>query len=155
MTTKTKPAEKAGSPDNLILAEVWGDVVDLRQLAIAIVIGGTISLSTYLIAAHFMQNIGDNKDLGRAYAMLVGLIACILSGAICAKLFKPKRIVTEGHENDALRAELINELALETGTIGNMANLPADTVIELKDIDLYDLFLEQEAKENIANKGKV
>lgn len=154
MNTKSKPASKAGSPDNLILAEVWGDVVDLRQLAIAIVIGGTISLSTFLIAAHFMQHSNDAKDLGRAYAMLVGLIACVLSGVICAKLFKPKRIVSEGHENDALRAELINELAQETGTIGKIKYLPAEAVTELKEIDLYDLFLEQEAKEK-ANKGKV
>ncbi|UXM94652.1 hypothetical protein N5853_11170 [Bartonella sp. HY329] len=154
MNTKSKPASKADSPDKLILAEVWGDVVDLRQLAIAIVIGGTISLSAFLIAAHFMQHSNDAEDLGRSYAMLVGLVACILSGAICAKLFKPKRIVTEGHENDGLRAELISELAQETGTIGKMSYLPTEAVNELKEIDLYDLFLEQEAKEK-ANKGKV
>ena len=77
------------------LAEVWGYVVDLRHLAGAMLIGAGVSLGLYLIAGRLFAATVGSVEVGRSYAMLVGLLACVAAGAIAARLFPPKRVMTE------------------------------------------------------------
>jgi len=134
------------------LAEVWGDVVDLRHLGAAVVIGGVISLGTFLIFTRIFAATVAVPDVARAYAMLVGLLACVASGAICARLFAPKREVIETETDDNWRANVMDQLASETGTIGDISELPPTVVREMKELGLYDLFAtyDQDKKNKIA-----
>lgn len=126
------------------LAEVWGDVVDRRHLAAAVVIGAVVSLGTFLIAARIFAATVAVPDVGRAYAMLVGLLGCVLSGLICAKLFPPKREVVETAADPAWRIAAMQQLAGDTGAIGRLEDLPPQVIAELKELDLYELFASQE-----------
>jgi hypothetical protein len=122
------------------LAEVWGDVVDLRQLGVAITIGAVISLSTYFIAGRIFAATIEVAAVGRAYAMLAGLVGCVVGGIVCAKLFPPKREVMESAADPSWRAEAMEQLAAETGTIGRVDDLPSVVAHEMKELGLYDLF---------------
>ena len=67
---------------NWRLAEVWGDTVDLKHLAWAIVIGTGISVTAYFFASRWLTSVVESKQLAQAYAMLAGLAGCVISGVI-------------------------------------------------------------------------
>lgn len=155
MQPQPKPG---GSP----LVEVWGDTASPRHLACAIVIGGALSLAAFAIASRVLTELVRTPELARAYAMLAGLTGCVLAGFICACLFKPKRVVTEDNATDvesatagAAREQALDRLAEESGGLGSMADLPAATVRELRELQLYDLFAARERDAMAASRTEV
>ena len=124
------------------LAEVWGDTVDLRHLVWAILIGTGISVAGYFLASRWLMSVVESRQLAQAYAMLAGLAGCILAGVICARLFPPKREVTELDisTDPEWRAEVLAELENQPGGLGTVADLPPAVVSELKELKLYELF---------------
>ena len=74
--------------------------------------------------------------------MLAGLAGCVLAGVICARIFPPKRVVTEMDmsTDPAWRAEVLRELEAQPGGLGTVADLPPAVVQELKELKLYELF---------------
>lgn len=140
-----RPAETApGAPsdvppapgrDGERLAEVWGDIVDLRDLAQAIAIGACVSLAAYLLAGRLFSTFVAARDVSQSYAMLAGLLGCVAGGAICARLFRPKRIVTE---LGAMPMDLDGD---ETSLDGSWsaeaeAALPASVLAEMRELGL-------------------
>ena len=126
------------------LYEVWGDTVDGRHLIYAIAIGAVVSLGAFFTAQHLLVGWVESLQVARAYAMLVGIVGCLVGGGISAALFKPKRNVVEHLADPAWRAKILVELQNEFGPLGRLADLPAATIAELKEMDLYDLFAEYE-----------
>ncbi len=130
--------------------EVWGDTVKREHLAWSVIIGIVISIGCFLLANRFLQNAVAKPEMARAYAMLFGLAGCLIAGAVCAKLFKPKREVLEDKVDVAAREEVLRQMELETGDLGRVADLPPMVINELKDLALYDLFVAHEAAKNTA-----
>lgn len=131
----------SGSPRPWRLVEVWGDTVDQRHLAWAIVIGIAVSLAGFLAANHVLATTVARPELARAYAMLAGLAGCVLAGVISALLFKPKRVVVEGSDVDPVwRQEVLDRMAEETGDLGSVHDLPQSVVDEMKALEIHDLF---------------
>jgi len=126
------------------LYEVWGDTVNGRHLIYAIAIGAAVSLSAFFLAQHLLLGWVENVQMAKAYAMLVGIVGCLVGGAISAKLFKPKRSVVEHQADPAWRAQVLSELRAEFGDLGQLSDLPADTLAELHEMDLYALFADDE-----------
>lgn len=126
------------------LFEVWGDTVDGRHLLYSIAIGALVSLGAFFTAQHLLLGWVESAQMARAYAMLVGIVGCLVGGGICAALFKPKRNVVEHLADPAWRAKILVELQNEFGPLGSLADLPAATIAELKEMDLYDLFADYE-----------
>lgn len=126
------------------LYEVWGDTVDGAHLACSILIGATVSLAAFFLAQHLLLHWVESAQMARAYAMLIGILGCLCAGAISARLFKPKRQVVEHQADPAWRAQVLVELQDEFGDLGRVADLPASTVAELKEMELYALFAERE-----------
>ena len=122
------------------LAEVWGDVVDIRHLWWSIIIGCAIALPAFLGSSWIFTQFVSTPALARTYALLVGLAGCLIAGAICAKLFRPKRVLEEEMTDLAAREEALAELAAETGDLGNIEDLPPAAAQELRDLGIYDLF---------------
>ena len=131
----------------LKLIEVWGDTVDSRHLLWAIVIGAVISLTAFLVARHFLLGVVAQPAMAGSYAMLIGLGGCLVAGALCAKLFAPKRVVLEAHNSDPhWRDAAMAELAGEAGGLGKLADLPPEVAAEMREVGLYDLFADYEKK---------
>ena len=126
------------------LYEVWGDTVDARHLLYAIVIGAIVSLSAFFTAQHFLLEWVASAQMARAYAMLIGIVGCLVGGTISATLFKPKRHVVEHEADPAWRSQVLSDLQNEFGDLGRLDDLPPETIKELRDMDLYDLFVEYE-----------
>ncbi|MFT4000863.1 MAG: hypothetical protein QM684_11540 [Rhizobium sp.] len=137
----------AGSSSETGLAEIWGDVVSRRELAIAIVIGAAVSLATYWAAGLLFQSIVADKSLARALAMLAGLLGCVAGGTICAFRFKPKRQVLDEVGDGAWRTAALDELVIETGSIGKVEDLPDAVAAEMRDVGLYDAFAAYERRQ--------
>ena len=132
-------------PADWRLAEVWGDTVDLRHLAWAIAIGTGISVLGFYLASRWLATVVESRQLAHAYAMLAGLAGCVIAGVICARVFPPKREVTElDTSNDhEWRREVLEELARQPGGLGTVQDLPPAVVQELKELKLYELFADK------------
>ena len=130
------------------LAEIWGDVVSRRQLGRALLIGAALSLAAYEIALRLFQGLTATPATDKALAMLAGILGCILAGAICARLFPPKRIVVDEVVGDATwRREVLAQLEAEAGPIGDIDTLPEAVIREMKEVGLYDLFRDHSRRE--------
>jgi len=127
--------------------EVWGDTVDSSHLIISIIIGACVSLGTFYIAQHVLLGIVESAQMARAYAMLTGILGCLAGGVISAMLFKPKREVVEDMADATFRAAVLTELTAEHGTLGQLDELPAEVLAELRELALYDLFRDAEIAE--------
>lgn len=126
------------------LMEIWGDTVDRRHLALAILIGGAIAMGAFVASRAFLRQMMADQAMAASYAMLIGLGGCVIAGIICAKLFAPKRQIVEEGEDPSWRESAMNELATDTGGLGRLADLPPSVIAELKDVGLYDAFAQRE-----------
>ncbi|NLW41366.1 MAG: MFS transporter [Tissierellia bacterium] len=120
--------------------EIWGDTVDLKELVYASIIGVVMTMTMFLIGRRTFLNM-DNIDLGLAngYSLLFGVLGCILSGIISAKLFKPKRIIEERHnKEDILDIISAAGMTLEE-EIEALSNLDPEIIEELEELELYGL----------------
>lgn len=121
------------------LAEVWGDVVDLRHLALAVAIGAAVSLGVFFAALAGFHGLGTAAAAGRAYAMLAGLGGCVLAGAICARLLPPKRILVETGGSEEERAAAVAALFGDRADGDGAIPLPVVARAELQALGLLDL----------------
>lgn len=112
------------------LAEVWGDIVDLGDLARAIVIGAVVSLAFYSVAGRLFAPFAA-PETARSFAMLAGLVGCVCAGAVCARLFRPKRIMTE-----EAGAAAPGSLGPDGADGWDDADLPAGVRAEMRELGL-------------------
>ncbi len=66
------------------LVEIWGDVVDVKSLLLAMVISIVSTMGLYLLAPE-----GD-----RTRGLFLGLAGAVLGFLICSFVIKPKRDIT-------------------------------------------------------------
>ncbi|WP_312200449.1 hypothetical protein [Anaerospora hongkongensis] len=133
-------------------ADVWGDTVDLKHLAIAMGIGIIISLSFYILGLNYLQaNVSKlAANLMTAYALLIGIAGCLLSAIISAKLFKPKRKLNEEEFSEEDRLAVLEELKIDIDKEAEELQFVGAKVIqEMKDLQIYDLFARKNAKRNV------
>ncbi|WP_312517190.1 hypothetical protein [Anaerospora sp.] len=133
-------------------ADVWGDTVDLKHLAIAMGIGIIISLSFYILGLNYLQANFSKlaANLMTAYALLIGIAGCLLSAIISAKLFKPKRKLNEEEFSEADRLAALEELKIDIDKEAEELQSVGPKVIqEMKDLQIYDLFAQKNAKSKV------
>lgn len=133
-------------------ADVWGDTVDLKHLAIAMGIGIIISLLFYILGLNYLQaNVSKlAANLMTAYALLIGIAGCLLSAIISAKLFKPKRKLNEEEFSEADRLAVLEELKIDIDKEADELQFVGPKVIqEMKDLQIYDLFARKNTKSKV------
>lgn len=126
-----------------VLADIWGDTVDLRNLAGGIVIGVVLSFSCYLGASVIIasQNPHLAPNLVSAYSLLFGIGGCVLSAVVSANLFKPKRTLNEAEFSENDRERVLQELNIDLEKEREELKYVDDKVLqEMKDLKLYELF---------------
>lgn len=138
-----------------VLADIWGDTVDLRHLGGGIIIGIIISLSCYL-GAYWMiaaQHPDLPANLLSAYSLLFGIAGCVLSAVVSAKLFKPKRTLNEAEFSESDRDRVLQELKIDLQREREELKYVDDKVLqEMKDLQLYDLFAGADAEAGRSGK---
>jgi hypothetical protein len=123
------------------LIEVWNDTVDSRHLTGGIAISVGIAVSAYLIANHLFAAAG-NTELGHSYALLIGILGCILGAVITGFLFKPKRVITSSTADTRDRQEIIDEIVEEYGDLGDPRELPEAVQDEVRALGLFDALID-------------
>ena len=142
MAKKTTNRAKEG-----IFYEVWGDLVDLKELLLASIIGIALSMGAYLIAkAIFLQNPELGESVATGYALFAGIGGCIASCVICAILFKAKRTIYEDSGAVDLMQVLREENVDIEAEIRELREAPEDVIREMEEngLDLLLKLREQE-----------
>lgn len=137
---------RANVDTSAALAEVWGDTVDLKHLAWAVILGVSIGVAAFEAGQWLLASIVHDAAIVRADAMLVGLGGCLVAGVVSAVLFKPKRVVREHAVDESERIAVLDQLANEWGGIGALAELSASARAELEALGLLELFVTYESR---------
>lgn len=127
----------------LFLADVWGDTVNLAHLAGAMAIGVVLGFSFFWCGLQAIKTIKPDMQpsLQSAIALLVGIMGCLLAAAISAKLFPPKRTLSEQHFSAEDRERVLTELQIDrVREAEDMKTMPDDILQEMKELQLYELF---------------
>lgn len=127
------------------LLEIWGDTVDSRHTIGAIALGVGIATPLYLAADYFFSRSGDDS-LSGSYALLVGLAGCLIAGFVGARLFAPKRVVTEQQSSHEGRAAAMDAIEAEYGPLGDPDELPRPVLDEIRALGLYEDLRAQHAR---------
>lgn len=137
------------------LAEVWGDVVSRPQLAKAMAIGAVLSVAIYFIALELIAPLASTPAVGKALAMLAGIVGSVASGAICARIFSPKRIIVEQTDTgSAWQNEVLEQLEQDGGPIGRVQDLPPVVASEMREVGLYEVFEKYEQGIRAGGRGE-
>lgn len=123
------------------LLEVWNDTVDPRHLIGGIAIAVGTAVPAYLIADHLFAAGGD-EALGHSYALLVGIVGCIVGAVISGLLFKPKRVITTSAADTRSRQEIIDEVVEEYGDLGDPRDLGPAVQAEVRALGLFDALVD-------------
>lgn len=118
--------------------EVWGDTVVIKELFTAVIIGIVLTMAFYLAGTKlFVGNPNIEVSLAKGYSLLIGIVGCLLSGVISAKLFKPKRNIEEKLE----RGEVDEILKLAGMTVEEEAEalgkVSPEIIAEMEDLEMW------------------
>ncbi|KAF1045540.1 hypothetical protein [Xylophilus sp.] len=140
MQQHAQPAPLAPAAGRPALYEVWGDTIDAGHLAWAVALGAAISLGTYFSARWSLARLLSDPQMVPAYAMLAGILGCLIGGVVSAAFFKPKRTVVEEVVDEKLRSAVVADLVAQYGDIGRIEDLSPEVAAELRELGLYELF---------------
>jgi len=137
------------------LAEIWGDVVSRPQLAKAMMIGAVLSVAIYYLTLATIAPLAATPAIGKALAMLAGIVGSVISGAVCSRIFAPKRIIVEQAETGTTwQTDILEQLEQEGGPIGRVEDLPPVVVQEMREVGLYDLFKSYQSRRDADRQGE-
>lgn len=142
---------------NMKYTEVWGDTVIIKELFMAVIIGIVLTMAFYLIGTKlFLGNPNIEVSLGKGYSLLIGIVGCILSGVISAKLFKPKRNIEEKLEKNEVGEILkMAGMTIEEETEA-LATVSPEIIAEMEELELWSfLALIPEGSPNYKPEYKV
>lgn len=131
------------TPGHPKFALIWGDTVDLKHLGAAMIIGVVLGFvfyreGLYIIETQFSQ---FPVNLHKSIALLVGIGGCLLAAVISAKLFPPKRIMSEQSFSPEDRERVLRELQIDLDQeAAEMKNMPPSIIKEMEELQLADVF---------------
>ncbi|WP_288619058.1 hypothetical protein [uncultured Eubacterium sp.] len=123
-----------------VLTEVWGDTVNIRELAISIILGVIFTMVFYLIGRKIFMSMGTiEENLAKGYALFIGIAGCFIAAVISAKSFRPKRIVGELDSTTDV-AEVLEYAHMTPEEEGEaLTKVGPDVIKEMEDLELYGL----------------
>lgn len=134
-------------------ADIWGDTVNLKHLGGAMVIGVILGFSFFWSGLQVIkaQYPTIQASLQNASALLVGILGCLLAAVISAKLFPPKRTLSEQNFSDEDRERVLTELQIDRAAEAEaMKTMPADILAEMKELQLDKVFSQPDSSKGEA-----
>jgi len=128
---------------NTELAEIWGDTVNLKHLAGAMVIGAVLGFCFFYGGLQAIKYLYPDiqKSLQEALALLVGIVGCLLAAIISARLFPPKRFLIEQEVSQEDREQIIHELQIDIEQeLKDMETMPKAILDEMRELKLLEMF---------------
>lgn len=132
--------EETKNEKKQVLTEVWGDTVNLKELLISVLMGIVFTMGFYLVARHFFLQIDSIEDsLAKGYSLFVGIAGCLISSVISAKLFRPKRVISEMQQNHDIEEVLAHAGMTVEDEIDALIKLDPEIIKEMEKFSLYSL----------------
>ncbi len=121
-------------------AEVWGDTLVLRELFISSILGVALTMIGYFLGVRYFAGVkGIDPALITGYALMTGILGCIVAGFIAAKLFKPKRVIEEMIVQEDIEAVLkAGGMSLEE-EVEALAGVDEQVLEEMRELNLTAL----------------
>jgi len=117
-------------------AEVWNDLVRIRDLALANVLGIVSGIIFYVISWYFLSHQGwAAPEKVRGYALFFGILGCLLSGWLSTRWFKAKRELVIG-ERSGFHEALIQMGVDPEKEMAAIKASPADNQRELGELGI-------------------
>ena len=121
-------------------AEVWRDTLVLKELLYSSILGIVLTMAGYLVGVRYFAEIkGLSKSLITGYALMTGILGCVVAGIIASKLYKPKRTVEDMIVQEDIEAVLkAGDMTLEEETQA-MVELDEQVLGELRELNIQAL----------------
>lgn len=124
---------------------VWGDTVRGRRLLVGVFVGVVCGLIGLYGGGWIVDTIGVADHLVDVWALILGILGCLVAGVITAKLFSPARVISgDAHESGSIAAA-IDELGEGSRGLGTLEDASALSRSELEAAGLTDEFRAAEA----------
>lgn len=122
------------------LTEVWGDTVNLKELLCSVLLGIVFTMGFYLAGRYFFLKMDSlEPSLAKGYALFVGIAGCLISSVISAKMFKPKRIISEMQADHDIEDILAHAGMTVEDEIDALIKLDPEIIKEMEKYSLYSL----------------
>jgi hypothetical protein len=119
------------------------------------IIGAVLSVAIYYVALATIASMAETPAVGKALAMLAGIFGSVVSGAVCSRMFAPKRVVVEQTQTGTeWQADILEQLEQEGGPIGRVEDLSPVVIQEMREVGLYDLFKNHQDRRDALEQGK-
>ncbi|KAA0918864.1 hypothetical protein [Dietzia sp. ANT_WB102] len=129
------------------LVSVWNETVKTRHLGLSLLISVPATLIALLVSQQVLGSVMDDQEIARTYSLLIGLAVVVSTAVLNARLFAPQRIVTtEAPEDSTSFEDTLRELATEPGGLGDTSRVPEQIRQEMRDLGLYDAFVDSERR---------
>lgn len=125
------------------LAIIWGDTVSLRHLAGAMLIGMVLGISFYKGGLYIIvdQFSGIPANLHKSVGLLFGIVGCLIAAVISARLFPPKRVLSEQQFSPEERERVLKELQVDIEQEAeDMKTMSPAVLKEMEELQLLELF---------------
>jgi multidrug transporter EmrE-like cation transporter len=145
MNDDRKPVVAENSEPELI--SVWNETVKTKNLFTALLISVPLTLIGLLVADKLLTGVMDDDDIAKTYSLLIGLAIVVITAVVNAKLFRPQRIVTTETPGESTTfEETLRDLEVEPGGLGDTSAVPSEVRQEMRDLGLYEAFVEAEQR---------
>lgn len=126
---------------NKTYTRVWGDIVSLKELVLAALIGIVVTMGMFFLGQYIFHTLIDGLDEGLAdgYALLVGVSGVFISGFISSKLFKPKRKIEEKMEAQDIEVILKEAGITPEEEAKALGEASPEIIKEMEELELYSL----------------
>lgn len=127
--------------------EVLGDTVVPSSLLLSIVISVTCSIGGFFLGKGIFPGLAAEKMVN-SYSLLLGIAGSVLALIICARLFKPSRVLKEEQTSVENLNEIMRDLQIDARTeYALIVNDPV-TRKEMEELGILDTFKRSGEREN-------
>jgi uncharacterized membrane protein YeaQ/YmgE (transglycosylase-associated protein family) len=139
METEAVMKEKQVAVKSPEYIEILGDTVVPSRILTSVIISIVCSIGGYFLGKAIFPSFAEAKMVG-SYSLLLGIGGSVLALIICARLFKPSRILTEAETTAEGLEEILLDLQADPETeYGLIKNDPV-TRKEMEELGILDTF---------------
>ena len=139
METKVASTEKQTGKSNETYLEVLGDTVVPSSILLSVVISKTFSIGGYFVGKSIFPSIAEPKMVA-SYSLLLGIAGSVLALILCAKLFKPSRILKEEESSVESFQEILRDMQVDAKEEYQLIVNDPVTRKEMEELGILDTF---------------
>ncbi|MFD2370198.1 hypothetical protein ACFSO0_09615 [Brevibacillus sp. GCM10020057] len=119
--------------------EILGDTVVPVRILSAIVISICLSIGGYFLGKSIFPKIAEAKMVG-SYSLLLGIAGSVIGLILCARLFKPSRILTEDDTSKEGLEEILTSMQTDPQAEYELIKDDPVTKKEMEELGIWESF---------------